>query len=73
MTPWSFVHATDIHVGSPRSFRFAPAFNENCATARRQIVALREHLGYQRLGWLRLGEVVQFQAAVKERAQKGGS
>ena len=44
MTSWSFVHATDIHVGSPRSFRFAPAFNENWATARRQIVALQPDL-----------------------------
>lgn len=38
---WSFAFATDIHVGSPRSFRFAPAWNENWATARRQIVGSR--------------------------------
>ncbi|MFP4499548.1 MAG: metallophosphoesterase family protein [Candidatus Hydrogenedentota bacterium] len=36
--PWTFIHVTDIHVGSPRSFRFAPAWNENWQTARKQIV-----------------------------------
>jgi 3',5'-cyclic AMP phosphodiesterase CpdA len=40
MKPWTFVHATDIHVGSPRSFRFAPAWNENWQTARQQILDL---------------------------------
>jgi len=44
MSPWSFVHVTDIHVGSPRSFRFQPAFNENWQTAREQIVALKPDL-----------------------------
>lgn len=41
MDTWSFVFATDIHVGSPRSFRFAPAWNENWQIARKQIVALK--------------------------------
>ena len=40
MEPWTFAFATDIHVGTPRSFRFAPAWNDNWATARRQIAAL---------------------------------
>jgi predicted MPP superfamily phosphohydrolase len=31
---------TDIHVGSPRSFRFKPAWNENWQTARKQILAV---------------------------------
>jgi len=44
MEPWTFVFATDIHVGSPRSFRFQPAFNENWQTARRQIVAIKPDL-----------------------------
>lgn len=44
MTPWRFVHVTDIHVGSPRSFRFQPAWNENWQTARRQILALNPEL-----------------------------
>ena len=38
--PWSFVHVSDIHVGSPRSYRFQPAWNENWQTARQQIQAL---------------------------------
>ncbi|MBN1344575.1 MAG: metallophosphoesterase [Phycisphaerae bacterium] len=44
MKPWSFCHATDIHVGSPRSFRFAPAWNENWQTARKQIIESRPDL-----------------------------
>lgn len=42
--PWTFVHATDIHVGSPRSFRFEPAFNENWQTARKQIIEIKPDL-----------------------------
>jgi Calcineurin-like phosphoesterase len=38
---WSFVHAADIHIGTPRSFRFQPAWNENWMTAREQIIGLR--------------------------------
>lgn len=41
---WQFVHVTDIHVGSPRSFRFKPALNDNWATAARQIKALQPDL-----------------------------
>lgn len=44
MTPWTFVHATDLHIGSPKSFRFAPACNENWKTARKQIVELNPDL-----------------------------
>ena len=38
MTPWSFVHTSDIHIGSPRSFRYQPAWVENWQTARQQII-----------------------------------
>lgn len=41
---WSFIHVSDIHVGSPRSYRFQPAWNENWQTARNQIVALNPDL-----------------------------
>jgi hypothetical protein len=44
MTRWTFVFATDIHVGSPRSFRFQPAWNENWRTARGQIVRIAPEL-----------------------------
>ncbi len=44
MEPWSFIHVTDIHVGSPKSFRFKPACNENWQTAREQIVSLAPDL-----------------------------
>ncbi|GAB5561114.1 MAG: hypothetical protein SynsKO_27610 [Synoicihabitans sp.] len=41
---WSFIHVSDIHVGSPRSYRFQPAWNENWETARRQIQELAPDL-----------------------------
>jgi hypothetical protein len=42
--PWTFAHVADIQVGSPRSYRFRPAWNDNWRTARRQILALRPEL-----------------------------
>ena len=44
MQPWTFVHVTDIHVGSPKSFRFQPALNENWHTAREQILEIQPDL-----------------------------
>jgi len=44
VNPWTFAHVADIQVGSPRSFRFAPAWNDNWRTARRQIVDLAPEL-----------------------------
>ncbi|MCP4645001.1 MAG: hypothetical protein GY851_31455 [bacterium] len=44
MEPWTFVYAADIQVGSPKSFRFAPAWNENWATARKQILDINPDL-----------------------------
>lgn len=41
MKPWSFAFATDVHIGSPRSFRFQPAWNDNWQTARRQLLELQ--------------------------------
>ncbi len=37
---WTFAHVSDIHVGTPRSFRYQPAWVENWKTARAQIVSL---------------------------------
>ena len=37
---WTFVVVSDIHVGSPKSFRFEPAWNENWQTAREQILEI---------------------------------
>lgn len=41
---WSFVHVTDMHIGSPRSYRFQPAWNQNWQTAREQIGQLSPDL-----------------------------
>jgi 3',5'-cyclic AMP phosphodiesterase CpdA len=37
---FTFIHVADIHVGTPRSFRFSPAWNDNWETARAQILEL---------------------------------
>jgi hypothetical protein len=41
MKPWRFVYVADMQPGSPKSFRFRPAWAENWQTARRQIMELR--------------------------------
>jgi len=41
---WQFVHVTDIHIGSDRSYRYNPAWNENWETARRQVIDLKPDL-----------------------------
>ncbi|MCF7689716.1 MAG: metallophosphoesterase [Cephaloticoccus sp.] len=43
-TSWKFVHVTDIHIGSPKSYRFKPGWNDNWTTATRQIQALGPEL-----------------------------
>ena len=35
---WKFIYAADMQPGSPKSFRYKPAFAENWQTARRQII-----------------------------------
>ena len=40
MKPWTFVHAADLQPGSPKSFRFRPAWRDHWQTAKRQILAL---------------------------------
>ena len=41
---WTLVYAADMQPGSPRSYRFRPAFAENWKTARDQIAAPRPEL-----------------------------
>ena len=41
LSDFSFIHVADIHVGSPRSFRYAPSWNDNWMTARDQIIGLQ--------------------------------
>ncbi len=38
--PWKFIYAADMQPGSPRSYRFNPAWAENWQTARPQIMEL---------------------------------
>ena len=40
MKTWTFCHTNDIHLGTPRSYRYDPSRNENWATARRQMAAI---------------------------------
>ena len=44
MSSWRFVHITDTHVGSPRSFRYQPRFLDHWETAKRQIQELKPDL-----------------------------
>lgn len=44
MTHWTFACVSDIHVGTPRSFRYQPAWRDNWLTARAQIVAMAPEL-----------------------------
>ncbi len=44
MQPWTFIHINDMQPGSPRSFRYRPAWIENQQQAYRQIRALRPEL-----------------------------
>lgn len=41
---WRFVHITDTHVGSPKSYRYQPKFYDQWETAKRQIQGLRPDL-----------------------------
>ena len=41
---WTLVYAADMQPGSPRSYRFRPAFAENWQTAREQIGRLAPEL-----------------------------
>ena len=64
---WTFVHATDIHVGSPRSFRFHPAWNENWLTARAQVVQAQPELLFVTGDLARDGNIHRWELeAVKE-------
>ncbi len=38
---WHFAFAADLHLGTPRSYRFHPAWNANWQTAKRQIMAAK--------------------------------
>ena len=44
MESWTFVHVADLQPGSPRSFRYRPAWRDNWETAKAQITALRPEL-----------------------------
>ena len=44
MKPWTFVHVADSQPGSPRSYRYNPAWAENWETAQKQIREIRPDL-----------------------------
>ena len=44
MANWTFICVSDIHVGTPRSFRYQQAWRENWLTARRQILEMSPDL-----------------------------
>lgn len=40
MKAWTFLHANDSHLGTPRSYRFRPAINQRWAAIKRQMSAI---------------------------------
>ncbi len=44
MKPWTFTHACDLHLGSPKSYRYDPRRNTNWATARKQMETMNPDL-----------------------------
>jgi len=44
MKPWIFTHATDLHLGSPKSYRFDPSRNKNWDAAKQQMAAMNTDL-----------------------------
>ena len=43
-THWTFCHANDIHLGTPRSYRYDPSRNHNWAVLHRQMEAFHPDL-----------------------------
>ncbi len=41
---WTFLHANDSHMGTPRSYRFRPAINQRWAAITRQMAAINAEL-----------------------------
>ena len=39
-TNWTFLHANDSHMGTPRSYRFRPAVNRRWAAIKEQMAAI---------------------------------
>ena len=50
MSEWSFVYIADMQPGSPKSFRFNPAWLENWNTAREQLIAMKSQLEFILVG-----------------------
>jgi len=44
MKPWSFIAVSDMQPGSPKSFRYAPAWMKNWQTAKEQILEINPDL-----------------------------
>ncbi|HHH75415.1 MAG TPA: hypothetical protein ENL03_00145 [Phycisphaerae bacterium] len=67
MKPWNFVFTGDIHLSSPRSYRYRPHGNENWDTACGQMIKLNPDLllncgdlGFE--GWIHSDELVRVKA-----------
>ncbi|MBN1670512.1 MAG: metallophosphoesterase [Kiritimatiellae bacterium] len=67
MQPWTFVHVADIQPGSPKSFRYRPAWQENWDTARQQIIGVDPDLlliggDLSADGWIHRFELAEIKA-----------
>ncbi len=58
---WTFLHANDSHMGTPRSFRFRPAVNERWAAIRRQMAEIDAEFLLHGGDLTRDGEIHEFE------------
>ena len=58
---WTFLHANDSHLGTPRSYRFRPAVNRRWAAIKRQLAAIDADLLLHGGDLTRDGETHEFE------------
>lgn len=63
MESWTFIYAADMQPGSPRSFRYAPAWAENWQTAMQQIQEIKPELALIGGDLTRDGSIHDFELA----------
>ncbi len=61
MNTWTFLHANDSHLGTPRSYRFRPAINQRWAAIKRQMAAIDADLLLHGGDLTRDGETHEFE------------
>ncbi|MCX5658906.1 MAG: metallophosphoesterase [Planctomycetota bacterium] len=63
-SPWQFLHVTDTHLGTRRSYRFRPSLDQNWRVVRRQIAATPAELLLHGGDLTRDGDTHEFEYAL---------